>query len=406
MKSYEERELSSGLRSLAATIEVPTVDLRSPHRTRRNLATGFAGVALAIVVVVAAIAAITSARSAIGNPSPTATRPPSRSIQTTPVSSIPREFAYVEASPGRDVNLWLVDLSGATPPVSVARWAGGNGTYSASRDGKTIIIAAPGERSLIALHLLDPLTGQATVLFEGPSDGRVFYPRLSPDGKRFAFMVFRQQGSDGIWVGDLTDGRVRQLYAPSREDPTLFGWSDDSQWVTYSAPDEANLSSGPHIFLHNVVDGRRINAGTGSVVSWRATEPRVLMALGGGKGNQGAFGATVYTLDLASGRRTELFSIDPRLAALAWNPTHDEFLYLASDTGCNFGSSIWVRSPGASVATPVGDTQRAQAAWWSSDGETIYALIAGASIDAIVVNAMTGQRIATIPQAGPPGSCP
>jgi hypothetical protein len=406
MKSYEERELSSALRTLADTIEVPTRDLRPPHRTRLDLATGFAGVALAIVVVVAAIAAITSARAEVGNPLPKVTRPPSRSIQTTPVSSIPREFAYVDASPGRDVNLWLVDLSGATPPASVARWTGGNGTYSASRDGKTIIIAAPGEKSLIALHLLHPLTGEATVLFEGPPDGRVFYPQLSPDGKHFAFMLFRQQGSDGIWVGDISDGSVRQLYAPVQEDPTLYGWSDDGQWLSYSAPDATDSTHLPHIFLENVADGRRINAGPGSHVSWRAREPRVLTAFVGGKGNQGAFGATLYTFDVGAQRRTEMLSIDPRVEQVAWNPVRDEFLYLPTDTGCLFQASIWVRSLGATEAKQVGNIQTAQAAWWSSDGGTIYALVAGSGTEGIIVNALTGQRIATIPDGGPPRPCP
>jgi len=57
MKSYEERELSSALRSLAGTIEVPAGNLRPAHRTGRSLATGFAGIALALLVAVAAIAA-------------------------------------------------------------------------------------------------------------------------------------------------------------------------------------------------------------------------------------------------------------------------------------------------------------------------------------------------------------
>jgi hypothetical protein len=412
MKSYEERELSSALRSLASTIEVPAGTVRPARGARVNLAAGFAGVALALIVAVAAIAAITSARSAIGHPAPTAPRPPSRSIQTTPVVSIPREFAYIDASPGRDVNLWLVDLSGATPPVSVARWSLGSNTFSASRDGKTIIIAAPGEKSIIALHLLHPLTGEATVLFEGPPDGRVLYPQLSPDGKRFAFTLGRQSGSDGVWVGDVSEGGVRQLYKSPRADlsegpVTLFGWSDDGQWLSYSAYDDADLGKGPRIFLHNVVDGRRVEAGPGSLISWRASEPRFLAAVVGGRGNQAAFGATVYTFDLAQQRRTELLTIDPRVEAVLWHPTRDEFLYLQNERSCSFfSSSIWVRSLGTTDAQRIGNIQTAQAAWWSSDGATIYALVAGDGTEGIIVNAMTGQHIATILEGGPPRPCP
>ena len=403
MKSYEERELSSALRSLAGTIEVPAGNLRPAHRARLSLATGFAGIALALLVAVAAIAALNGARSAIGNQPPTPPRTPSKSVQTTAVASIPREFAYVDASLSRGSDLWLVDLTGATPPVSVARWDLGSNTYSASRDGKTIVIGAPGETSIIALHVVHPLTGEATVLFDGPSGSRAFYPQLSPDGRRFAFTLLGGQG--GIWVGDISDGSVHQLRAPVRQDPTLFGWSDDSQWVSYSEPDDADLSNGPHIFLHNVVDGRRINAGAGSLVAWRAQEPRVLTAHIGGSGNQGAFGATLYSFDLASQRRTELLSIDPRVEALEWSPTRDEFLYLPTEKGCLFGASIWVRALGSSAASRIGNIQTAQAAWWSSDGGTIYALVAGSGTDGIIVNAMTGQRIATIPDGGPPRPC-
>ena len=77
-------------------------------------------------------------------------------------------------------------------------------------------------------------------------------------------------------------------------------------------------------------------------------------------------------------------------------PTRDEFLYLSTDTGCLFGSSIWVRALGSTAASRIGNIQTAQAAWWSADGGTIYALVAGSGTDGIIVNAMTGQRIATI----------
>jgi Tol biopolymer transport system component len=199
---------------------------------------------------------------------------------------------------------------------------------------------------------------------------------------------------------------VHQLHAPVRQDPTLFGWSDDSQWVSYSEPDEADLLNGPHIFLHNVIDGRRFNAGPGSRISWRARDPRVLTALVGGKGNQGAFGAAIYTFDLTSQRRTELLSIDARVEALGWSPARDEFLYLATDTGCEFQRSIWVRSPGAADAKQIGSVQTAQAAWWSSDGGTIYALVAGNGTEGIIMNATTGQTIATIPDVRRTFPCP
>lgn len=282
------------------------------------------------------------------------------------MSRIPREFAYVESSPGREVTLWLVDLSGATAPVAVARWTYGGDTSAVSADGKTVIIAAPGERSLFALHLLRPLTGEATVLFEGPPDGRVFYPRLSPDGRRYAFILQRANGSDGIFAGAVSGGPPRQLVpAPDPGSPPVpYGWSDDGQWLAFYAE-----GVGPQqsccTYLRNVVDGGRIDLGSAQVFSWRSREPRLAAASLGGKGHQGAFGATVYTFDLAQQRRTDLFSIDPLVRSLSWHPTRDEFLYVEDATACPYRG--------------------------------IYALARGDGQDAVVVDASTGRRIATIP---------
>lgn len=337
-------------------------------------------------------------------------RPRSASIRATAVGSIPHDFAYVDSSPGRDVTLWLVDHSGAKPPATVAQWTLGSKTYSASRDGTTVVIAAPGAHSIVALHLLRPLTGEATVLYEGAPDARAFFQRLSPDGRRFAFSLGREAGWDGVWVGDVRDGAVRQLLAqPNRRDPSSgpvfpISWSDDGDWLTYSAVDESDLGAGPKLFAHNVVDGRRVVVGAGSLVSWRGQEPRLLVAMVGGKGNQGAFGATVYTFDLSQQHRTELFSIEPRVTGVMWNPSRDEFLYLEETLGCSYHSTVRIRTQ-AGEARRVGDLNGAEDAWWSSDGATVYALARGVGGDAVVVDATSGREVAKIPN-GAPRNCP
>jgi len=353
-----------------------------------------------------------STRPAVLNTPPaasTAVRPASASVRATAVS-IPGNFAYVEASPGRDVTLWLVDLSGAKPPARVAQWTLGSHTWAASRDGKTIVVAAPGAHSIVALHLVRPLTGEATVLYEGPSDARAFFQRLSPDGKRFAFSLGRAAGWDGLWVGDVSDGTVRQLLPqPIPRDPTSgsvfpISWSDDGNWLTYSAADESDLGAGPKIFAHNVVDGRRVVVGKGSLVSWREQEPRLLVATNGGSGSQGAFGATLYTFDLSQQRRAELFSFDPRVTAVAWNPARDEFAYLLETTGCSYHATVWV-STARGPARRVGSVDSAEDAWWSSDGATIYALARGVGTDAVVLDATSAREVAKIPNGGPAQSC-
>ncbi len=350
-----------------------------------------------------------AATSPAATPTPSTTvaasRPPSKSIQTTPVGSIPAEFKYIDASPGRDVTLWLVDLTGGVPPAAVARWTLGNQTFSASRDGKTVIIAAPGERSIIALHLLRPLTGEATVLFEGPADGRILYPQLSPDGTRFAFTLGRNTSTDGVWVGDIATGAARQVLPPraALDAPTpVLGWSDDSQWLSYLAYDPTDIGKGLRLYLHNISDGRRVDAGVGYLMSWRAREPRLLTLM---QRNNNT-GAAVASYDLAQGKSTELLSIDPRVTTVAWHPVRDAFLYVQSTRSCNFTGTVWMRSLGSADSRQIGNLTTVQGAWWSADGNSVYALVSDPGGGAAVVNAQTGQRIAIIPDGGPTFTCP
>jgi WD40 repeat protein len=345
-----------------------------------------------------------AAPSATASPSPTATRQLSKSVRATAVTSIPQDFRYIDASPGRDVTLWLVDLRGGVPPAAIAQWTLGNQTFSASRDGKTVIIAAPGERSIVALHLLRPLTGEATVLFEGPTDGRILYPRLSPDGTRFAFTLGRNTSTDGVWIGDVATGVARQLFPPDAPlaNPTpVYGWSDDSQWLSYGAYDPTDIGKGFRLYLHNVVDGRRVDAGPAYLQSWRAREPRLLTLT---QRNDNT-GAVVASFDLAQGKRVEQLSTVLRVTALTWHPSGDTFLYVGGTKQCNFVGTVWTRSLGATESRQVGNLATAQDAWWSADGNVIYALVSAPSGAAVVVNAQTGQLIATIPGAGPTFAC-
>lgn len=353
--------------------------------------------------------AIASA-SAAPSEAPTSTgRPRSASIQATAVSSIPRDFLYIDAFPAADGTLWLVDQTGATPPVAVARYRSGNDAFSTSADGKTVVILARGDRSLLALHVLNPLTGDATILYD-PADARASYQKVSPDGRYVAFAKYRTTGGpDGIWLVDVASGGLRQLVAQAPGDTNatpVTGWSDDGQWVTYAAPDMTDLGGfGGKIFIVNVVNGRRITVGRGFLADWRAREPRLVFSAQTGKGHQGAFGATASTYDLGAQKTQELFSIDPGVTQIAWNPVRDEFLYVVWTTGCPFQSTVWVQ-PLVGTAKRVGTIATAKRAWWSADGTTVLALVPGKVMDADLVEAVSGRKIATIPDAGPTRACP
>jgi len=112
-------------------------------------------------------AAAASSTPTVGASSTTGgTRRPSISVKTTPVAAIPKDFVYVESSPGVDVTLWLVDLSRATPPVAVARWTGGNGTLCGGRRANRSGRFPQSDRQW--RHLLDPKTVAPRISTEAP----------------------------------------------------------------------------------------------------------------------------------------------------------------------------------------------------------------------------------------------
>lgn len=354
------------------------------------------------------VAIATASATASAVPTPTG-RPRSTSIQATAVASIPRAFLYVDAFPAAEGALWLVDLSGATPPAVVARYRIGNGAFSATADGKTVVILARGLKSVLALHVLDPLTGDATVLYD-PADARATYQKVSPDGRYVAFARYPTSGGpDGIWLIDIASGNLRQLVSqPAVDSNAMFisGWSDDGQWVSYSALDPADLGGfGGKVFIANVTDGRRITVGRGFLADWRAGEPRLVFSAQTGRGNQGAFGAMVSTYDLSTQRTRELLNIDPGVSQVLWSPVRDEFLYIAETTGCNFASTVWIQ-PLVGPAKRVGNLATVEKAWWSADGTAVLALVPGKGMDAEIVDAVTGLKIATIPEAGLTRTCP
>jgi dipeptidyl aminopeptidase/acylaminoacyl peptidase len=350
-----------------------------------------------------ALASPTTVATAAPSPTLGVGRPAPSSVAVTAVATLPRDFIYVETGAVNDMDLWLVDLTGGTAPISVVRWTGGNGTSAVSDDGQTIIVSAPGDRSKYALMLVNPLTGRATVLFDGPADGRVFYPRLSPDGRRFAFQLYRDRGTDGYFVGETGTGVVSHLMnAP--DTGGLLDWSADSTSITYSS-DQADPLGGQHVFMSNVVDATKTTVSPGNLDALRAREPKVVTAMVGGRGNQGAFGADVYVYDTAARRETKLFSIEPRVTELKWSPARDEFLFLEESVGCRFNSSVWISST-AGARRRFGTIANADTAWWSRDGTTVYALVPGTGAGADIVDAATGRRIAALPVGGRRFVCP
>jgi dipeptidyl aminopeptidase/acylaminoacyl peptidase len=132
-----------------------------------------------------------------------------------------RHVAYVWNRAGVD-NLWLVDLSGATPeaPGALTRFDSGDaGSLFWSADGKTVYFAREG-----TLWSVDSSGGEASARWAPDSAGG-FTP--SPDRSRVAFV------RDGdIWLRGIPDGVEKRLTETPFFESGL-AWSPDGRRIAF-----------------------------------------------------------------------------------------------------------------------------------------------------------------------------
>ncbi|MDQ3171892.1 MAG: amidohydrolase, partial [Acidobacteriota bacterium] len=93
-------------------------------------------------------------------------------------------------------------------------------------DGQSIIFELSGD-----LYRLPMGGGDATRIMEGlPFDAQ---PRVSPDGKRIAFISDRN-GSDNLWIAAIDGTEPRKLSNESQNAVISPAWTPDSQYVIAS----------------------------------------------------------------------------------------------------------------------------------------------------------------------------
>ena len=336
---------------------------------------------------------------------------PTGAIVTRP-ASVPADHRYVALSDGQTGRILLVDLAtGASTEVVAARGSSGKPYYappfSASADGKRLLVAAIGPAERSALYLIDVPAGRATLLYEDEEIWAVgpLHGVISPDGTRYAF-----HGHDGVRVGDTTGGPTR-LFVED-EDPAdmtkiwypLALSADRTAIVLAQGTDTVTTVA---VFLAS--NGARYWSGTGSQVSLRDTSPYLAVA-----GAAGSFGGEnrVYTVDPNDGVIRDLEPLAAKhFGSIAWHPSTDRVLYTVSE-GPFAEADVYTRSLADDVPRRVESPRKVWEAWWSSDGSRIYATVARGTTtgapgvgDFDIIELPDGRVVASICRADPRGQC-
>ena len=336
-------------------------------------------------------------------------------VPTTPVvaraASIPADHRYIALSDGQTGRIVLVDLAkGTSAEVVAARGSPGRPYYappfSASADGKRLLVAAVGPAERSALYLVDVAAGRVTLLYEDEEIWAVgpLHGVISPDGARYAF-----HGHDGVRVGDTAGGPTR-LFVED-EDPAdmakiwyPLAWSLDRSAIVLAQ----RADTVTKIAVFDAASGEQGWTGAGSQVSWRGKAPFLAVA-----GSAGSFGGEngVYAVDPNDGLIRDLEPLGSKsYGSIAWHPGADRVLYTVADDPFAEGDAYTRELTGA--ATRVESPKKIWEAWWSSDGSRIYATAGRGTTaatpgvgDIDVLELPGGRVVASICRADPRAQC-
>ncbi|HUG07083.1 MAG TPA: hypothetical protein VMQ78_11115 [Candidatus Limnocylindria bacterium] len=327
-------------------------------------------------------------------------------------ASVPADRRYIALSDGQVGRILLVDLAkGANTEVVAARGSPARPYYappfSASADGKRLLVAAIGPAQRSALYLVDVPAGRATLLYEDEEIWAVgpLHGVISPDGARYAF-----HGHDGVRVGDTAGGATR-LFARD-EDPAdmtriwyPLAWSGDRTAIVLAQGADTITK----IATFWTTNAEQYWTGTGSQVSWRAKPPYLAVA-----GAAGAFGGEnhVYAVDPNDGVIRQIEPLAERhFGSIAWHPSADRVLYTAAD-GPFAERDVYTRALADDAPARVESPRKIWEAWWSSDGSRIYATAGRGTAaatpgvgDVDILELPGGRVVASVCRADPRGQC-
>ncbi len=399
-------------------------------------------VALAIAVAVTACTTaqplpLTTPSPSVAAASPSVARSPSPSVTpvagpplvATAIGRVPPAFHYLESGSGASYRLLLFDEAAVAPPVEVAH--GGplplpagpdvrSNAFSASADGRIVVVMVRESEQRTTYFVLRPETGELRALLSGADLGS---PVITPDGGRIAYArTSADAQANGVWLAAVGDAAPP---APTRivvDDPQRVGspprplaWSADAKWLAISpSPGESatfiaivDPTGGPARFdaaTVTLVGGRARVIGEGYAIDWRGGEGNVLITstrtLFGGR-------SAVYAADVNSGAIRSLYRAgsDVVLRPAAWHPALDRFALTERPLCCGayISEPAWVRRIDGS-ATNVGDA--GGDLWWSKDGARLLTTTGGDDSVGAIRDLLSGRAIVQYckrSQGSPPG---
>jgi WD40 repeat protein len=378
---------------------------------------------LAVIVVIAAIA-FAPRSTVIDTPAPTSapitsTARPSQAASQIPASSAPgattsprQDLAsllhplvaswrasgpvlLVEHSDGPGATLLAVPLHGgtATPLVTLPNPI--QLGYALRDDGSVLAVALAISTNTARIAIWDLASGSTRWLTEEESGVTLSTPVWSEDGSLLYYAAHTSAGQAGLV--DLGIFRVRsdgtqktRVRAPDENGAQLRGLTPDGRGLVWDriraggAVEVLDLASGVNHSFDETT--------TASVVSWRGTQPRALVMVGGCCA--GRPGGSLALWNDATGSSTMLLGIQstPPVAvtSAAWEPNGARFAAAVVDrASVNYFGSVLIYDADGEQLAAVAATDGAQQVLWLPMG-IVFTRASGARGIEIVLASVNG----------------
>ena len=400
------------------------------------------GYAIVAALVSSCVAApVTTVASPSPSATATAARSPSASPSESPgplnmvtaVGTIPRSFHYFDVGQGASYRILLFDEDKTDPPIVVLTsgqptMPAGPDTpsdaFSASADGRVLVVARHQSAQQMTYYVLRPETGELRTLFSGGSD--LGPPVISPDGQRIGFArASADPAVNGVWtlaVSAAADRTrlVSDLPRGAGSPPRPLAWSDDGKWLAISPVLGAggaevavvDPTAGETYFnaTTNIFEGGSARVlGSGYAVDWRGGEHNVLVTTSTRDVTGGR--TYIYAADVTAGPNAnrELYAPtrDVTLGPAVWHPSLDRYATIErpSLAGPTTPVAIWVRRLDG-TASKVAESAFLSVPWWSRDGTKLFSFTGGDDSTGGISNLLgTGGGTAFCLRGGTPPRC-
>jgi len=226
-----------------------------------------------------------------------------------------------------------LQVGGAVPLIQGVLDAGGltgASQYDVSPRGDLVFL--PGEAGAVAsttsLVWRDE-GGNTETLIE--AQGRLWTPRLSPDGRYLAYRLQEDGGGDNIWMRDL-ERNVSSLFTPDGG-VRSFAWSPDGEWLYYSAD---TADEGVNVFRRPAdlrSDAEELIGGEGNeLVRSISPDGEWLLLADTDELNTGEYDITMYSLR-EGGEPQPVFDRDVREITATFSPNGKWVAYVSEESG-------------------------------------------------------------------------